>query len=69
MSDAVAWGLMLGYGMPVIRETGRGRQAAPSWPEVEGWGDLMRPAILVDNRASMIGTSTAPSTSIWLKEP
>ena len=45
-SDAAAWGLMLGYGMTIIQQSAQGRQNVPEWPEVDGWGDILLPAVL-----------------------
>ena len=45
-SGLIAWGLMLGYGMSVIQQTAKGRQDAPEWPDVDGWSDILMPAVL-----------------------
>ncbi len=45
-SPVVGWGIMLGYGMAVIQQSGRGTDSAPEWPDMETWGQILGPAVL-----------------------
>ena len=42
----IGWGVLLGYGMSVIRATADGRGSAPDWPDVSTLPELLRPMAL-----------------------
>lgn len=46
LGSLIAWGLLLGYGMTVIRTTADGRDTPPQWQDVGSVGELFKPMLL-----------------------